>query len=112
MNSRNKQCTVLALLLCVAAAAAQAPAQQAAQELRQALSLAQQGRVPQALAQTEDLLKRHPGYAPALKLEGMLLEEAGRSDEAATAYERGLRAAPDDSDLLYKVGVHELVTGR
>ena len=112
MNSRNKRCAVSALLLCAAAAGAQVPAQQAAQELRQALSLAQQGRAPQALAQTEDLLKRHPGYAPAFKLEGMLLEEAGRSDEAATAYERGLRTAPDDSDLLYKVGVHELVTGR
>jgi tetratricopeptide (TPR) repeat protein len=93
-------------------ATAQTSGQQTAQEFRQALSLAQQGRAPQALVLTEELLKRHPGYAPALKLEGMLLEAAGHGDEAEAAYERGLRAAPEDGDLLYKVGLHELVAGR
>jgi len=80
-------------------------------QLHRALSLAQHGDAGQALALTNGLLAQHPNYVPALKLQGMLLEEAGRSADAAAAYEKGLKLNPADSDLLFKVGVSQLVAG-
>ncbi len=55
---------------------------------------------------------RHPDFAPALKLEGMLLEESGHAGEAGVAYEKGLKLAPSDPDLLFKVGVYKLISGK
>ena len=58
------------------------------------------------------LLEQHPDFAPAIKLKGMLLEEAGRSSEAAVAYEQALKLAPNDADLLLKTGIYKLAAGQ
>lgn len=58
------------------------------------------------------LLERHPDFAPAIKLKGMLLEEAGRSSNAAGAYEQALKLAPNDADLLLKTGIYKLAAGQ
>ncbi len=42
----------------------------------------------------------------------MLLEEAGHTSEAAAAYEEALKFAPNDGDLLLKVGIAKLATGQ
>ncbi len=80
-------------------------------QLRQAIALAQSGDEAQALSQTNFLVERNPNFVPALKLQGELLEDAGRQQEAARAYEKALALAPDDPDLLLKVGIVRLVTG-
>lgn len=107
--------TILALALVFGATAVPARGNPAAEspqvELHSALELAQRGQSQQALEQTRALLQRHPGYVPALKLEGMLLEEAGRTADAEACYESGLKLAPNDSDLLFKVGLARLLAG-
>ncbi len=81
------------------------------QQLHQALSLAEQGNRQGAMDLVIRLLEQHPDFAPALKLKGMLLEEAGHTSEAAAAYEEGLKLAPNDGDLLLKVGIAKLTVG-
>jgi tetratricopeptide (TPR) repeat protein len=54
------------------------------------------------------LLEQNPKFVPAIKLKGMLLEESGRTGEAAEAYEEGLQLAPNDPDLLLKAGIYKL----
>src|SRR3984957_7641665 len=81
------------------------------QQFHQALSLAQQGSPQRAMDLVMRLLEQHPDFVPALKLKGMLLEEAGRTSEAAAAYEKALKLAPNDGDLLLKVGIAKLTTG-
>ena len=58
------------------------------------------------------LVEQHPDFAPAIKLKGMLLEESGRTSEAAGAYEEALKLAPNDADLLLKVGIYKLTAGQ
>ena len=58
------------------------------------------------------LLEQHPDFAPAIKLKAMLLEEAGHTSEAAAAYEQALKLAPNDGDLLLKVGIYKLTAGQ
>ena len=88
------------------------PAPSAVQvQFRQALELAQHGQAGRALEALDNLLSMHPGFLSAWKLKGSLLEDAGRKTEAADAYEKGLKLAPADPDLLYKVGVNQLVAG-
>jgi len=81
-------------------------------QLHQALNLAQHGDRQGAMNLVLHLLEQHPDFAPALKLKGMLLEEAGRTTEAAAAYEEGLKLAPNDGDLLLKVGIYKLAAGQ
>ena len=81
-------------------------------QFQQALSLAQHGDRQGAMNLVVRLLEQHPDFAPALKLKGMLLEEAGRAPEAAAAYEEGLKLAPNDGDLLLKVGIYKLAAGQ
>jgi tetratricopeptide (TPR) repeat protein len=81
------------------------------QQFHQALSLAQQGSPQRAMDLVMRLLEQHPDFAPALKLKGMLLEEAGHTSEASAAYEKALKLAPNDGDLLLKVGIAKLTTG-
>lgn len=80
-------------------------------QFRQALDLAQHGQAANALSAVDKLLSTHPAYVPALKLKGSLLEDLKRPAEAAEAYEKGLKLAPSDPDLLYKVGLYQLVAG-
>ncbi len=80
-------------------------------QLHEALNLAQHGQPRQAYQMVNELLSAHPHYAPALKLKGMLLEGAGHGDEANASYSEALKVAPNDPDLLYKVGVYQLIKG-
>jgi len=77
-------------------------------QLHQALSLAEHGNAQEAMNLVRDLLQQDPKFVPALKLKGMLLEESGRTTEAAAAYEQGLQLAPNDTDLLLKAGIYKL----
>jgi len=81
-------------------------------QVHRALSLAEHGDKQGAMNLTLRLLQQHPDFAPALKLKGMLLEEAGHTSEAAAAYEEALKFAPNDGDLLLKVGIAKLATGQ
>src|ERR1035441_5964299 len=81
-------------------------------QVRQALSLAEHGDKQGAMNLAQSLLAQHPDFAPALKLKGMLLEEAGQTSEATAAYEEALKFAPNDGDLLLKVGISKLATGQ
>lgn len=81
-------------------------------QLHQALSLAEHGDKQGAMKLVLSLLEQHPDFAPALKLKGALLEEAGHSSEAAAAYEQGLKFAPNDGDLLLKTGIYKLAAGQ
>src|SRR6185312_6753549 len=84
----------------------------AGRQLREAVSLAQHGEEGQALARVNALLKAHPDFVSALKIKGALLEDMGRGPEAALAYEHGLKLAPNDAELLLKVGIYRLVSGK
>ena len=79
--------------------------------MHQAVTVAQHGDENQALALTNALLNEHPDFGPALKLKGMLLEDLGRSAEAAVPYEEALKLSPNDPELLLKIGIYRLVTG-
>ena len=80
----------------VALSASQMPVQKNAPDdsiktqFHQALSLAKQGKNPQALALVSELLRAHPGFAAGWKLQGMLLEESGRAEAAAQAFRKWL----------------------
>ena len=80
-------------------------------QLRQALRLAQQGDQQGAMALTLQLLRQNPKFVPAIKLKGMLREQAGQPSEAAAAYEEALQLAPNDPDLLLKTGIYKLTAG-
>ena len=96
-------------------AAAQTPPQQAdssfAVQFRQALNLAERGDKQRAMALTLELLERNATFVPAIKLKGMLLEEAGDAAQAGAVYEQGLNLAPNDPDFLLKTGVYRLAKG-
>jgi tetratricopeptide (TPR) repeat protein len=81
-------------------------------QFHQALSLAQHGARQEAMNLVLRLIEQHPDFAPAIKLKGMLLEEAGRTSEAAAAYEEALKLAPNDGDLLLKAGIYKLAAGQ
>jgi tetratricopeptide (TPR) repeat protein len=81
------------------------------QQLHQALSLAENGDKQGAMTLTLELLEGNPKFAPAIKLKGMLLEEAGQTSEAGAAYEEALKLAPNDPDLLLKTGIYKLASG-
>lgn len=80
-------------------------------QLHQAISIADQGDKNQSLVLTDTLLERHPEFVPALKLQGMLLEDMGRRSEAFLSYRKALKLAPNDADLLLKMGIYLLATG-
>jgi tetratricopeptide (TPR) repeat protein len=81
-------------------------------QFHQALNLAQHGDRQEAMNLVLRLLEQHPDFVPAIKLKGMLLEEAGRTSEAAAAYEEALKLAPNDGDLLLKAGIYKLSGGQ
>ena len=81
-------------------------------QFHQVLSLAKHGDREQAMNLVLRLVEQHPDFAPAIKLKGMLLEESGRTSEAAGAYEEALKLAPNDADLLLKVGIYKLTAGQ
>ena len=101
------------MLLVVGAGAQQArPAESPmVRQLQAAVSAAQHGDERQAFVLTQALLEQHPDFVPALKLRGELLESVGRDGDAAATYEAAWKLAPNDSELLGKVGVYRLLAG-
>src|ERR1700739_4793115 len=79
--------TVVTLAGVLALLTPAAPAQQTAnrllpsqaQQIQRAIRAAQAGDDQRALALTNTLLRDHPAFVPALKLQGELLEEEGRN---------------------------------
>jgi predicted Zn-dependent protease len=116
----NRLRVVLLLAALVAATAVFVRAQSAShpaesplmQQVHQALSLNEHGDIQGAMNLVLRLLEEHPDFVPAIKLKGMLLEEAGHPSEAGAAYEEGLKLAPNDADLLLKTGIYKLATGQ
>jgi tetratricopeptide (TPR) repeat protein len=81
-------------------------------QLQQALNLEDHGDRQGAMNSVLRLLEQHPDFEPAIKLKGMLLEEAGRTTEAAAAYEEALKLTPNDPDVLLEVGKYKLTAGQ
>jgi tetratricopeptide (TPR) repeat protein len=81
-------------------------------QVQQALSLDEHGDRQGAMNLVLHLLEQHPNFEPAIKLKGLLLEEAGRTSEAAAAYEEALKLAPNDADVLLKTGAYKLAAGQ
>ena len=79
-------------------------------QMQQAAEAAQHGDASKALALTNAIVEQHPAFEPALKMQGMLLEQSGRNAEASVAYQKALKLAPNDADILYSLGVFELVS--
>ena len=79
--------------------------------MHDAVAAAEHGNAPQALTLVDTLLQQHPGFVPALKLKGVLLEDSGNQSAAAQAYAAALQLAPSDPELQLKVGTIELVQG-
>ncbi len=109
-----RRVTIAGLLVCVAAAClaqtgggGTGPGAQ----LHEAIAVAQRGDVNRAYSLTDQLLQQHPDFEPALKFEGALLEQMGRGADAAAAFEHALKLSPNDPELMFKVGVYQLVTG-
>ena len=109
---------LLAMLLAAESIAAHAqmmghPAESPAmQQLHHAVSLAEHGDRQGAMSIALRLLEQHPDFVPAIKLKGMLLEESGRASEAEAVYEEALKLAPNDADLLLKIGIYKLSAGQ
>ena len=82
------------------------------QQVHRALDLAQRGDVAGAMQIAQQLLDQNPGFEPAMKLKGKLLEESGRKEEALVVYEEALKLAPNDTDLLLKDGLYKLANGQ
>ncbi len=93
--------------------AAQQPSPNAAsmQQFRQALALAQHNDPQGCMSILNQLLAQNPHFSLALKLKASLLEDAGRTADAAALYEEALQYAPNDPDLLFKSGVYQLMAG-
>ena len=89
----------------------QAPDPAMTRQLHQAVKLAEQGDKQGAMTIALHLLERNPKFAAAIKLKGTLLEDAGKTSEAAAAYEEALTLTPNDPDLVLKTGIYELNIG-
>jgi tetratricopeptide (TPR) repeat protein len=81
-------------------------------QVQQAVTLDEHGDRQGAMDLVSRLLEQHPNFEPAIKLKGLLLEEAGRTSEAAAAYEQALKLAPNDADVLLKTGAYKLTAGQ
>lgn len=57
------------------------------------------GDASRAAEHLREAVRHDPGYSAAWKSLGKALAEAGRTDEALTVYEEGIRVAQDKGDL-------------
>ena len=101
----------MVLVGAVTISSAQTGASAPSAQFHEAIAVAQRGDVNRAFALTKQLLDEHPEFGPALKFEGALLEQMGRGAESAAAFEQALKLAPNDPELMFKVGVYQLVAG-
>lgn len=116
MTGTFRGCVLAAVMACSAPiAGAQATAHPGttgpALQLHEAIAASQRGEADRALELTRTLIVGHPGYAPALKFQGALLEQRGQNAEAAASFAEALKFAPNDPELLLEVGTHQLVAG-
>jgi tetratricopeptide (TPR) repeat protein len=118
LGSRLRAVLLLALLFLAPALAVQTqktnpPADSPLlRQVQQAVTLDEHGDRQGAMDLVSHLLEQRPNFEPAIKLKGLLLEESGRSSEAAAAYEQALKLAPDDADVLLKTGAYKLNAGQ
>lgn len=80
-------------------------------QLHEAITTAERGDEAQALNLVEQLLEHHSRFEPALKFQGALLEDLGRTTEAFASFQEALKLAPTDPELLLKVGIYQLEAG-
>lgn len=80
-------------------------------QLNRAIGIAESGDKQQALALANALVEKYPDSVPALKLQAALLEESEREAEASRVYEHAIQLAPNDADLLLKLGTNRLAAG-
>ena len=92
--------------------ASRTPESAKTRQLHEALSLDEHGDRQGAMRIVVRLLGQHPDFEPAIKLKGLLLEEAGNTTEAAAAYAEALKLAPNDADVLLKMGIYKLSAGQ
>ena len=106
---------IASFLLCTAtlcAAQASRPADSTVKaQLDRVIVLAESGDIEQAQTLLDALLKEHPNLVPALKVQGMLLENTGHTREASLVYRKALQLAPEDPSLLFQVGLDTLMAG-
>lgn len=80
--------------------------------LRRALILGEKERIDEGVEELDHLLEQYPEeQARIAAIQGHLLRMAHRLEEALEAYSAGLRAAPEDRDLLYGRGLIRAETG-
>ncbi|MEN4917967.1 protein-glutamate O-methyltransferase CheR [Achromobacter spanius] len=82
------------------AGAAVAPGQASEASLRQIESLADQGRVRDAMAQCQAHIDLHGASAAVLHLQGLLLDAAGNARQAQAAYRKALYLDPTHREAL------------
>ena len=87
------------------------PPTAAALQLQQAALAAEHGDLMKAYQSTQELLRKDPKFEPALRLQGMLLEQMDRNNEAVQVYQSALLLAPSDSEVQLKLGVLQLLAG-
>ena len=71
---------------------------QAEQALDRAYAHQERGEFEDALRECEAAIRFDPGYAEAHNLQGIILEELGRTQEAMAAYRRAVRLDPTFND--------------
>jgi len=116
----NRLHTILLCAALLVSAATAVPAQSTThsaesplmRQVQQALGLDEHGDRQGAMNLVLRLLEQHPNFEPAIKLKGLLLEEAGHTSEAAAAYEQALKLSPNDADVLLKTGAYKLAAGQ
>ncbi len=100
-----------AALVTVPLASAQSGASSPSARMHEAMLAAQAGDGAKALRLINGLLATAPSYEPALKFKGALLEDLGQPQQADAAFRKAFALAPNDSELMLKVGTYDLVEG-
>jgi Flp pilus assembly protein TadD len=77
-------------------------------DMQEAISLASQNRLAEALTQVRKVLAQAPNSPPARALELRLLLRLDRADEALRITEEMLRKRPNDPDLVYQRGAIQM----
>ena len=68
-------------------------------EFKQLVGLYNQGRLPEVIAQGDNLSTRYPAFAPLHNLLGVVNARLGQLDEALRHYDQALRANPDHAEV-------------
>jgi superkiller protein 3 len=70
------------------------------------------GRSDEAIVHLESALRLSPGFGPAHRILGCVLQEQGRDEEALAHFETALRDDPDAYVVNYYLGIALLRNGR